>query len=69
MSTAKGEHFNTSNPLNKGGQSPDRQQLIKEPSLKYYPFLLFNVSSVIRDPNIYLARVYWRYNRVSVCFS
>ena len=31
------------------GQSPDRQQPIKEPSLKYYPFLLFSVSSLIRD--------------------
>ena len=29
------------------GQSPDRQQPIKEPSLKYYPFLLVVVSSLI----------------------
>ena len=27
------------------------QQLIKEPSLKYYPFLLRNVSSLIRNRN------------------
>ena len=51
------------------GQRPDRQQPIKEPSLKYYPFLLGNVSSFGRDRNISLVRVYWRYNRVSVCFS
>ena len=43
-------------------QSPERQQPIKEPSLKYYPFLLFNVSSLIRDRNIPLGRMYWRYN-------
>ena len=49
------------------GHSPDRQQPIKEPSLHYYPFLLFNVSSVNQDCNIYLVRVYWRYNRASVC--
>ena len=36
------------------GQSPNRQQPIKEPSLKYYPFLLFNVSSLIRDRRIHL---------------
>ena len=35
------------------GQSPDRQQPIKEPSLKYYPFLLVVVSSLIRDCNIF----------------
>ena len=29
------------------GKSPDRQQPIKEPSLKYYPFLLVVVSSII----------------------
>ena len=36
------------------GQSPNRQQPIKEPYLKYYPFLLFNVSSLIRDRRIHL---------------
>ena len=29
------------------GQSPDRQQPINDPSSKYYPFLLFNVSSLM----------------------
>ena len=33
------------------GQSPDGQQPIKEPSLKFYPFLSFNVSLIIRDRN------------------
>ena len=42
-----------------GGQSPDRQQPIEESSLKYYPFLLFNVSSLIRDRNISLVRIFW----------
>ena len=51
------------------GQSPDRQQPIKEPSLKYYPFLLRNVSSFGRDRNKSLVRVYWRYKKVSVYFS
>ena len=32
-----------------GGQRRDKQQPITEPSLKYYPFLLFSVSSLIRD--------------------
>ena len=40
---------------------PDREQPIKEPSLKYYNhFLLFNISSLIRDPNISLVKVYWK---------
>ena len=43
-------------------QSPERQHPIKEPSLKYYPFLLFHVSSLIRDRNIPLGGDYWRYN-------
>ena len=29
------------------GKKPDKQQPIKEPSLKYYPFLLVVVSSII----------------------
>ena len=36
------------------GKSPDRQQPIKEPSLKYYPFLLVVVSSLIWDCNVSL---------------
>ena len=40
------------------GQSPDRQQPIKEPSLKYYPFLLVVVSSLFRDCNKSLVRFY-----------
>ena len=42
--------------------NPDRQQPIKEPSLKYYPFPLLSVSSLIRDHNIFLVGVF------SVCF-
>ena len=34
------------------GQRPDGQQPIKETSLKIYPLLLYNVSSLIRDRNI-----------------
>ena len=49
------------------GHSPDRIQPIKEHSLKYCPFLLFNISLPLRDCNISLARVYWRYSRISVC--
>ena len=36
------------------GQSLDGQQPIKEPSLKIYHFLLYNLSSLIRDRNISL---------------
>ena len=53
-------------------QSPDRQQPIKEWSLKHNPFLfaqcIFTYSEN-RDSDISFVRVYWRYNRVSVCFS
>ena len=42
--------------------NPDGQQPIKEPSLKYYPFPLLSVSSLIRDHNIFLVGVF------SVCF-
>ena len=40
--------------------SPDMQEPIKEPSLKYYPFLSLSISSPERDRNIPLDRVYWR---------
>ena len=51
------------------GQNSDRQKPIGEQSLKYDPLLLLDISLLIRDCNMSLARVYWRYNRVSVCFS
>ena len=49
-----------------GGQQP-----IEEPSLKCYPFLFFNFSwsSLIWDYDVFLVRVYWRYNKLSVSFS
>ena len=34
-------------------QNPDRQQPIKESSLKYYPFLLLSVSSLPQDRNVF----------------
>ena len=39
--------------------NPDGQQPIKEPSLKYYPFPLLSVSSLIRDHNIFLVGVFF----------
>ena len=42
--------------------NPDGQQPIKEPSLKYHPFPLLIVSSLIRDHNVFLVGVF------SVCF-
>ena len=50
------------------GQSPDSQQPTKEPSLKHYSFLFFNVSSLIWDDSISLARVYWRQQGFSLLF-
>ena len=63
-SFANNLHFNTYSTHR--GQSPDTQQPIKEPSLKYYPFLSLSISSPERDRNISLDRVYWRYNSFSL---
>ena len=49
-------------------QTLDRQKPIKGPSLKYYPFLSFNVSSLTWDRNLSLVRVNWRYNSFSLLF-
>ena len=45
----------------------ERQQPIKEPSLKYYPFFC-SMCLRLYEIALSLVRVYWRYNRVSVCF-
>ena len=39
-----------------------------EPPRKYCPFLLLNVSLLIRDRNVSLVEVYWRYTEFQFVF-
>ena len=50
------------------GQGTDRLQPVKEPPQKYCPFLLLNVSLLIRDRNVSLVEVYWRYTEFQFDF-
>ena len=50
------------------GKSTDRLQPVKKPPRKYCPFLLLNVSLLIRDRNVSLVEVYWRYPEFQFVF-
>ena len=50
------------------GQGTDRLQPVKEPPQKYCPFLLLNISLLIRDRNVSLVKVYWRYTEFQFVF-